>query len=178
MTPLDFSVPCKIVSRDDMSPLSSCSNYYFQPISPDNTVTDGDDNDEEVCAEITSYHFVPDDPSDDDSMDLAPYPFTTTYQELDDYHQLEHSLGPDWSSEVACSLWNFEMRICSDKADDASSVLSEDNDDASSLPSDDGDNDPFCLEDSAFIVDERTFAWESRQLQLYQPHQGIATTAC
>jgi hypothetical protein len=38
------------------------------------------------------------------AMELTPYPYTPTSEELTDYYQLEQSLGEDWSYRLACEL--------------------------------------------------------------------------
>ena len=38
------------------------------------------------------------------AMELTPYPYTPTSEELADYYQLEQSLGEDWSFRLACEL--------------------------------------------------------------------------
>lgn len=38
------------------------------------------------------------------AMELTPYPYTPTSEELADFYQLEQSLGEDWSFRLACEL--------------------------------------------------------------------------
>jgi hypothetical protein len=40
----------------------------------------------------------------DTALELTPYPYTPTSEEMMDYYQLEESLGEDWSFRVACGL--------------------------------------------------------------------------
>jgi hypothetical protein len=42
--------------------------------------------------------------ADDAAMELTPYPYLPTSEELADYYQLERSLGEDWSLRLACEL--------------------------------------------------------------------------
>lgn len=62
----------------------------------------------------------------DSVMELTPYPYMPTPEELADYYQLEQSLGEDWSYRLACEL-SFD-------------VVSMDDDDDSNNNDDDADS--------------------------------------
>jgi hypothetical protein len=49
-------------------------------------------------------------------MELTPYPYTPTSEEMADYYQLEQSLGENWSFRLACEL-SFET-VSMDEDDD------------------------------------------------------------
>ena len=81
------------------------------------------------------------------SMELTPYPYTQTSQEINDYYQLEQSMGEDWSFQLACELSSCDM---SDVNDDTDSIC-----DMSSL----------CDDNEIVDVIQREYFFESVELK-------------
>jgi hypothetical protein len=98
---------------------SSDSDYVFHPISPDNTDQCG----MSCISTDASSQVTPDTPDD---MDLTPYPFATTEEELDEWERLELSCGKDWSLQLASQLFDVaRLTDCGDDGDDSSTIMSD-----------------------------------------------------
>jgi hypothetical protein len=54
-----------------------------------------------------SQHFI----TSNVEMELIPYPYVPSSEEMSDYYQLEQSLGEDWSLRLACELSLDEISI-------------------------------------------------------------------
>ena len=54
----------------------------------------------------------------DCTMELTPYPYAPTSEEMADYYQLEQSLGEDWSFRLACEL-SCDTNSMDDEDDDS-----------------------------------------------------------
>jgi hypothetical protein len=48
------------------------------------------------------------------TMELTPYPYNPTSEEIKDFHHLEVSLGEDWSYRLACELSSADMSLDGD----------------------------------------------------------------
>jgi hypothetical protein len=56
--------------------------------------------------------------TNDAAMELTPYPYSPTSEELADYYQLEQSLGEDWTLRLACELSYSAVSIDESDNDD------------------------------------------------------------
>jgi hypothetical protein len=65
-------------------------------------------------------------PDTPDDMDLTPYPFATTEEELDEWERLELSCGKDWSLQLASQLLDVpRLTDHDDDGDDSSTIMSD-----------------------------------------------------
>ena len=79
-------------------------------VSPDDRVNmiEADDNSENCT-------------TGDAAIELTPYPYSPTSEEVADYYQLEQSLGEDWSFRLACEL-SCDSVLMDDDDDDFQSL--------------------------------------------------------
>jgi hypothetical protein len=77
------------------------------------------------------------DSSDESSsaMELTPYPYFPTSEEIKDFHHLELFLGEDWSFRLACELSSGEMTVDGDDCGSACDSVSSYGDDSCELDS-------------------------------------------
>jgi hypothetical protein len=78
------------------------------------------------CQEEMEINQIEMDSSDERSstVELTPYPYIPTSEEIKDFHHLELSLGEDWSFRLACELSAGEMTFDGDDCDSACDSVS------------------------------------------------------
>jgi hypothetical protein len=118
MTLITIVQPCSPGDEIVKQVSSSDSDYAFHPISPNSDQCGLSCISTDASSQVT--HDTP-----DDDMDLTPYPFATTEEELDEWERLELSCGKDWSLQLASQLLDVaRLPGCGDD-DDSSTIMSD-----------------------------------------------------
>lgn len=106
------------MSNAALSSYESLSSHIIINSSSLMTIDVSEEDKVNMILDDHSEHCTP----SDSAMELTPYPYMPTPEELADYYQLEQSLGEDWSYRLACELSFDVVSMDDDDDDDADSV--------------------------------------------------------